>query len=163
MKKASKILGIVGGVIAILLALFAFARVRYYHVDVPAFIESSSDEEYYNETYQETYKKMFSDILGDAYTPRVYTFSEALKMVVNIFIGIGILISIAGILGIVSGAILEKSNIVAGVLMIIASIISLITVVGIIASPFLLLGGIFALIKDRSGDEIQVESKNENQ
>ncbi|MBN2878805.1 MAG: DUF4064 domain-containing protein [Clostridia bacterium] len=129
MRKASVILGIIGGGIAILLALsFIIQCIKFNHMD---FIANQ-------------------DI----------PFNEIEQMSISCyFVGIAYVVLAAGLLGVVGGAIAKNNTKIAGIFMIIASIITLITLLSIIACPLLLLGGIFALTDDKKAKIVETQSK----
>ena len=119
MRKASMILGIIGGLIAILLAL--------------SFIIQCIE---------------FSNM--DAIDKQNMIFKEEEQMAILwYFTGIAYAVLAAGLIGIVGGAIVKKNNKAAGLFMIIAGIVTLITIIAIIACPLLLLGVILSIVTDK--------------
>ena len=154
MRKASMILGIIGGVIAILVALFAILGGLIFRTAVPSLMES----DIYDEMITEYNEEMSDKIDGEIYTPDVDDFTEGYKVAGYMFIGIGGIIFISGLLGIIGGAIVKKNNIAAGIMMLIGSCITLFTLWSILSFPLLLLGGIFAFVKDNTVNQVQVQS-----
>jgi len=150
MRKASMILGIIGGVIAILVSLFAILGGMAVRTVMPEMMEQMPEIMEELET-QDGYTVDMSDM------PNSEEFETASNFAGGIFTGLGVVILIVGILGIVGGAIVKKNNVVAGVLMLIACVISIFTVWGLFAFLPLLLGGIFALVKDNSTAQPQVQ------
>jgi len=130
MRKASMVLGIVGGVVAILVALFAILGGVLFSTVNTTLFEENIDEE--------------------SYSIDIEDYRQQSKVGSIVFIVIGSIIFIAGLLGIIGGIIVKKNNIAAGVMMLIGRVITLIAIWAILAFIPLLLGGIFALVKDNS-------------
>lgn len=132
MKKASSVLGIVGGALSLFMALLCVVGgivlmamnssaiwdfVRRFDVNVPFFGNNMFD--------------WSLDIAGIA---------------VIIF---GLLKAACGVLGLVGGTMVPKNNVTAGVLMIVAAGVSLVITGGFFSMVLFTLGGIFALIKEK--------------
>jgi len=129
MKKASMILGIVGGIIAILVALLSLLGSAVFRSIGPAFDEDTPIKYEEFDEYENTVMNQVAS---------------------NTFLGFGATVLIAGILGLVGAAKVNQNNVSAGIMMIIASIISLLSFWGIFSFLLFLLGGIFALVNDKS-------------
>lgn len=67
-----------------------------------------------------------------------------------IIIFLGIMHAASGILGVIGARSIEKNNIQAGVLMLVGAGLSLLSGIGFIPMVLLLLGGIFALVKEKT-------------
>jgi hypothetical protein len=115
MKTASMVLGIVGGVIAVILGLL----------------------------YIFWLSTFFSDLFGSFfYSDADFDFSVFSDMYYTMFTVMGILSVVGGVLGLIGGIIVKKHNIPAGVMMIVAGVMS-------VSFLLFILAGIFALIKDK--------------
>ena len=125
------VLGIIGGVLAILLALLFIAGGVFFSQAFPALMESNMDYE-----MDSDYNYSFDN---DDF--------EGLDLVGYIYGGLGIVVLIGGVLGLVGGLLVNKNNVLAGVLMLIGGVMIIYLVLLFI---LLLLGGIFALVKDNS-------------
>ncbi len=146
MRTASLVLGIVGGVLAVIFGVMCIiggivAGSFVGHVD-----ELNTALENWDTMTNDDWNINDSDIQIDGY-----------ENVYNSFLGLGASIiyviggfSIVGAaLGIIGGALVKKKNVVAGILMLVASVPSLFTGFGIIASILLIIGGILALIPEK--------------
>ncbi len=139
MKTASRVLGIVGGCIAFIFSAFiilggvAFSTI-FPNIEFPEndteIIVNGEKIEFDNNIDKDSYQKAGL-----------------------VFVGYGSAILFAGILGILGGIFVKKKNIVAGILMLVGSAISFFTLWGIFISLLLLLGGIFALVRDSSNNK----------
>ncbi len=146
MRKASMVLGIIGGSLAIFVALFTMlGGVAFSYL---------GQTDVWTENIEEATK---DDSVFDAET--VTAAFEGPKFAANVFLVIGAVIFISGVLGIIGGAIVNKNNIAAGVLMLLGGMIALFTLWAFISFILLLLGGIFALVKDTSGNKLAEESQ----
>ncbi len=115
MKTASMVLGIVGGAIAIITGLlYAFGLSAFLGGFFEGFARSS-------------------DSFDFSYLSNLYN---------TLFIVFGIVCTLSGVLGLIGGIIVKKHNIAAGVMMIVAAVMS-------ISFILFLLGGIFALMKEK--------------
>lgn len=132
MKKASSVLGIVGGALSLFTALLCVVGgivlmamnssaiwdfVRHFDVNIPFFGDNMFD--------------WSLDIAG---------------IVVIIF---GLLKAACGVLGLIGGTMVKKNNVTAGVLMIVAAGVSLVITGGFFSMVLFTLGGIFALVKEK--------------
>ncbi len=132
MRKASSVLGIVGGAWSLLMALLCVIGgivmmsfnydgmwdfVRQFDVNIPFF--------------------------GDQ------LFDWSFDFVGIIVIVVGILNAVCGVLGLIGGTMVKKNNVTAGVLMIVAAGVSLIISGNFISMVLFTLGGIFALVKEK--------------
>ncbi|MEX1376508.1 MAG: DUF4064 domain-containing protein [Eubacteriales bacterium] len=151
MRKASMVLGIIGGVLGILAALLSFAMGSLFKSDaLTDMMEQSIEIAEADPEFAEAYGDM--DI---EYELNSEEFEMGTKMAGGILNGIGIFMVIASVLGIIGAAIVNKNNIAAGVMMLLAGIGLLFTVWGILSFILFLLGGIFAFVKDNSQPEPQ--------
>ena len=66
----------------------------------------------------------------------------------GVFLGFGIAAVAAGVLGLVGGIIVKKKNVAAGVMMIIASIISLFTFFNVASMTLFIIGAVMALKRE---------------
>lgn len=64
-------------------------------------------------------------------------------------LGVGICIFGAGILGLIGGIIVKRKNVAAGVVMIIAAVLSIFSFFNVIAIILFVLGAIFALVREK--------------
>ncbi len=132
MRKASSILGIVGGALSLFVALLFVVGgillmalntngiwdfVRHFDVNIPYF--------------------------GD----QIYNWIPGFTGIVVIIVGI--LKAACGALGLVGGTMVKKNNVTAGVLMIVAAGVSLVITGGFFSMVLFTLGGIFALVKEK--------------
>ena len=132
MKKASSILGIVGGALSLFGALLCVVGgilimclnssgiwnfVRRFDVDIPFFGAG--------------------------------LFDWSLNIVGIVVIIFGMLKAGCGVLGLIGGTMVKKNTVTAGVLMIVAAGVSLVLTGGFFSMVLFTLGGIFALIKEK--------------
>ncbi len=141
MRKASMILGIIGGVVAILVALLAI-----------------SGGVFFNTAYPEIMDKLESEGAYTVELEQAAGFEEGTRLAGQLFMGIGYVILAAGVMGLIGGIVVNKNNILAGVLMLISSVVTLFTVWAILSFILFLLGGIFALVKDSSDVQPSVQA-----
>ncbi len=123
MRKASMVLGIIGGAISLLGALSSI---------VVGFM-MKSDTGFISNLFNRVYSGFFS-ITADIW---------GVVMIVT-----GVIQIVCGVLGLVGGLTVNKKNVTAGVLMIVAAGISLL-ITGWLAMMLFALGGIFALVKEK--------------
>ena len=123
MRKASMVLGIIGGAMSLLSALSS----------IVIGIIMSSDTGFFANMFNKMYSGVFN-IKADTWG------------VVLIVCGASQVI--CGVLGLVGGLMVKKKNITAGVLMIISAGVSLL-ITGWLAVILFTLGGIFALVKEK--------------
>ena len=128
MRKASMILGIIGGIIAIIIALFVIGGGIFFR-NVP-------------------------ELIQNAQNTRIVERAADMGMRYNLagswLIIIGVVIILAGVTGIVGGAMVKEHNTAGGIMMLTAGFVSLITGWAAIAFVLLLIGGIFAFVKDNA-------------
>lgn len=143
MRTASRVLGIVGGCIALLIALFAIFGGVVFMAIIPNFenVFESEDFDFDND---------FDDSIFNQ-----DEMEQASRQGGMMFLAVGSVIFICGVLGIVGGILVKKHNILSGIFMLIGGVISFFTVWGIIVAILLILGGIFALINE-SKDSVPV-------
>ena len=133
MLKTSKILGIIGGGLALLLSSV------FLLIGIITFFTQTPDEilEGYNsyEEFIEDYPLQRQEGLATS------------KAFSPLFLHAGIYALIGGVIGIVGGAIVNKNRIIAGILMLIGSGFCLYSVVGFVSFILLLIGNILAFVK----------------
>lgn len=134
MRTASMVLGIVGGCIALVIALF----VIFGGIVFMTFIQNFESSEFY------------SDFESDNDFDNSFNFNEeeSSRFGGTIFLVMGSVLFVCGVLGIVGGILVKKRNILSGIFMIISAAVFFFTFWGIIAAILLLLGGIFALVNE---------------
>jgi hypothetical protein len=150
MRTASMVLGIVGGILAIILGIVALVIAGTADIFI---LEDSYGN--YMDDFNDALEK-FSDGNYDFDFEYDFNYSyewdvatQAARGYVTYLYIAGSLGMIGGILGIIGGAIVKKKNVLAGVFMIIACVLSSLSVWGLFGSVPLLVGGILALIKDK--------------
>jgi len=149
MRTASLVLGIVGGILAIIFGIVSLVIAGTADIFVP-------DSIYYDDFMNE-----FDDALeqyGDEYGfdfkfDYNYDWNDAAQAaaragIIYMYIA-GSLGIIGGILGIIGGAIVRKKNVLAGVFMFIGCVLSSLSGWGLFGGIPLLVGGILALVKDK--------------
>lgn len=119
MKKTSMVLGIIGGIIAIVIALFVIGG--------GIFVRS------------------FPEIAENA---RIATRGLGFDIVGSWTIIIGVVILLNGVLGIVGGSMVRDYNTAGAIMLLTASFIALITLWSILSFVLFLMAGIFAFVKD---------------
>ncbi|MEX1307757.1 MAG: hypothetical protein AB1Z19_04445 [Eubacteriales bacterium] len=134
MRKASMILGILGGAIAILIALIIIGSALFFTAAVPVLMDS----EFYGEEYNN-------------YDSIDFNVEKSFGFVIAFVTSYGGGVLLSGILGLTGGLLVPKHNVLAAVLMLLGSAITLILFYyGIIPFLLMLLGGIFALVTDNN-------------
>jgi len=130
MRKTSMILGIIGGVVALLLAL-ALIFMGILVLDTGL------------------WKDAF-DILAKEYHGIIteYEFLQSASIGGIVFISLGICAAVAGILGVVGGSIVKRSNVAAGVMMIIATVLSVVSFFNLISIILFVIGSVFAFRRE---------------
>lgn len=143
MRTASMVLGIVGGCIALIIALFVIFGGIVFVTFIPNF------------EYSEFYSEFESD--NDFHDD--FNFNEEMQESSRfggmIFLIMGSVFFVCGVLGIIGGILVKKKNILSGIFMIISAAVFFFTFWGIIAAILLLLGGIFALVNERNDIPVQ--------
>ncbi len=149
MRTASMVLGIVGGILAIIFSIVALVIAGTADIFIP------------NVNYYDDFMDEFDDALegfGDEYGFEFdfdynYDWNDAAQSAARAGITYmyvaGSLGIIGGILGIIGGAVVKKKNVLAGIFMIIGCVLSSLSGWGLFGSIPLLVGGILALIKDK--------------
>lgn len=143
MKTASLVLGIIGGVLAIIFAIIfigsgALVGSMAQGIDE---LTAQMEEEGWEVVEDESVSVLATDVTGAAAGTLL-------------FIGIASIIGAA--MGIVGGALAKKKSIIAGILMLVAAIPSFFTGLGIIASVLFIIGGIMALIPQKTEQKAAV-------
>ncbi len=128
MKTASMVMGIIGGSLALLIALFLI-------LGGAAFLNRSLWE------------------FDSGYDDWEWNTREAMDAGRNVggglFITFGVLSAIGGAMGLIAGIIVKKSNVAAGVLMIISAVICLIVFFNFVSMILFILGAVFAFVKEK--------------
>lgn len=141
MRKASKIIGIIGGVLAILTGLFIIGSGVIFKTVMPAMMDTAFEQAEF-ETVE------YAD--GTEFSVEDYDkmFTQTSSFAINIFLIFGSVIFVSGVVGTIGAAIVNSNNVAAGVMMLISAVACLFTLWGFLSFVLLLLGGIFALVKD---------------
>lgn len=129
MRTTSRVLGIIGAAISILFGLFLI-------LGGAAFMNSSIWESAYNS----------SDALNDIMTQSDYVEQNVTAGMVFLSFGMGSVA--AGILGLVGGLIVTRKNMAAGVMMIIAAVLSLFTFFNLVSMTLFIIGSVMALKRE---------------
>ncbi len=144
MKKASYVLGIIGGCLAVISALLCLALGLFLLLGSQAF-----------------FSELFSFINEVAIHNVPFNFIDGnfVGVISGVFVLFTAVISLAaGVLGLIGAVSVNKNNVKAGVLMIVGAGLCLITpVIGFFPMALLLLGGIFALVKEKPEQDGQVQ------
>lgn len=173
MRTASMVLGIVGGAIALILAIVLFIGSSFVaavpwseynnfdwnYSDSSGFDWStdssdSSDWEWNDSTSSDELNNLLDSLKNNDSDYNTDSLAEVPGVVQNM-VGTVLLVPaicalIAGVLGLIGGIIVKKKNVAAGVLMIISAVLSLISFFNIISMALFIVGGVFALMRDRS-------------
>lgn len=137
MRTASRVLGIVGGCLAIVFSLFIiFAGVMF--IAVIPIIENSE----FDSSIQP------DNDFDDGFNFNNEEVDESTRFGGMIFLGLGSLIFTSGVLGLVGGILVKKRNVLSGIFMLIGGGICLIIIWAFLLGILLLLGGIFALVNE---------------
>ncbi len=154
MRTAGMVMGIVGGAIALLFAiLIIFGGLTFMNLGI---WDSSYDYDYdfdsdLNLDSLDDLEDLNFNFDLDDYASDNIAYRNAQEMgfafARTIVLVFGILTGIAGVLGLVGGLIVKKKNVAAGVLMIIAAVLSFFN---IISMALFILGAVFSLMRDRS-------------
>ena len=145
MKTASVILGIIGGVLAILCALFIFFGSLFFS-GVLAKIENSENLGVYHDD-----KYDLNEEISDSDTSGIF---KGLGAFTGIY---GSFVLLAGVLGAVGAIYVNMKNKMAGIFMLVGGAIMFITIWGFFIAVMLFLGGIFALIQEKK-DKSEIQS-----
>ncbi len=130
MRTTSMVLGIIGGIVAILFGLSII-------LGGIAFSEDSLWEDMYDASVYDS---------GIAY--QQYSADAGRDMAAAMFIGLGACALISGALGLTGGIIVKRKNNAAGVMMIIAAVLSAFGFFNLVAMILFILGAVFALKKE---------------
>ncbi len=133
MRKVSKVLGIVGGVLSLVMGVLCI---------LGGVLLMTFGSGIMTDIIQHFSKINTFDTPGF-----IFDFSAQISGVVMIFVGF--FSAASGVLGLIGGTMVLKNNVTAGVLMIVAAGIGLLLSGGWIATILLILGGIFALVKEK--------------
>lgn len=147
MRTASMVLGIVGGVLAIIFAIIFImsGAVMSTGVDVVNDLDGlvvdieGEDGNSVHVDLTENSSELFDTMAG------------SMVRAAQTWIWIAAILSLVGaVLAIIGGAVVKKKNVLAGIFMIIAAVLCLFTGLGFIATIVLILSAIFAFVKDNS-------------
>ncbi|MBN1892511.1 MAG: DUF4064 domain-containing protein [Clostridiales bacterium] len=127
MRNASKVLGIIGGVISVLLGLFLILTGATF------FMKTSLWEPINNPT------ELIREVLPE---------SRYITLAATLFVIWGIVSVIAAALGLIGGIIVKKKNVASGVMMIVAAVLSIFAYFNLISMTLFIIGGVFALKKE---------------
>ena len=154
MRTAGMIMGIVGGAIALLFAiLIIFGGLTFMNLGI---WDGSYDYDYDFDTdlnldSLDNLDDLDFNVDFDDYASDSIAYRDAEEMGLafagTFVLVFGILTGIAGVLGLVGGLIVKKKNVAAGVMMIIAAVLSFFN---IISMALFILGAVFSLMRDRS-------------
>jgi amino acid transporter len=146
------VMGIVGGAIALIVAVLLFLG----SVAVTNLAPWNNTYEYnYDYDYDDDFSHWdddneFSSWDDDFKQDLMFESQDVAKNVAGtMFLVPGIIAAVAGIMGLVGGIIVKKKNVAAGVLMIIAAVLSLFSFFNIVSMVLFILGGVFALMRER--------------
>ncbi len=163
MKTASMVLGIIGGAFALLLAVgLIIGGIACFNVDSWSdFIEGdlswyfSSDGNTWNSGDWDSDEWNFESddgswsfkVEGDEF-PADEAAAFAIAGAGTLLLVAGIFAFVSGVLGLIGGCIAKSKSSAAGVMMIIAAVLSLFAMFNVVSMILFILGGIFALKKD---------------
>ncbi len=154
MRTAGMVMGIVGGAISLLLAILiilggvAFMNITPWTNSFDYDYDFDPDLDFDSWDSFDDFDYDFNNYMTDDIAYNDYE-SMGQTIAGGVFVVLGIGSAIAGILGLVGGLIIKKKNVAAGVMMIIAAVLSLVCFLNIISMALFILGGIFALMRDR--------------
>lgn len=146
MRTAGMIMGIVGGAFALLFAVLlilgsvAITNLSPWNNTYGYEYDYDYDYDYDDFNNWDDFNQYDNDIISD---------STARNIAGTVFLIPGICGAIAGVMGLVGGIIIRKKNVASGVLMIISAVLSLICFFNIVSMVLFILGGVFALMRDR--------------
>ena len=150
MRTASMVLGIVGGCVALVLAILSVLGGLMLTSILPDMFETELFDEL--GVYEQVEDVIEADLA-----------EESILLVTNIggsFLWIyAALLFICAAAGIAGGIIVKKQNIAAGVLMLVGGVLAIVTVWGILAGALTAAGGILALVKEKTDDEPAVSEQ----
>lgn len=145
MRKASRILGIIGGCLALVVAFFMLLGGIFMLIG--------------GEFLFAEIGRVVNHATRFADGPWNWMSYGFLGTIGGIFMFFGFaLATAAGILGLVGATSVETNNTKAGVLMLVGAGLSLLTGIGFYTMVLLLLGGIFALVKEKPSQDTQTPS-----
>ncbi len=137
MKTASMVMGIIGGSIALIVALVMIVTgVAFYSIS-----------DYSHSEWNSEWNFEYSDSLDD-YDIQINP-GRVTGFVGGGIIFFAVLSLFAGVLGLVGGIIAKKRNVAAGVLMIIAAPLSLFGYFNVVSMILFILGAVFAFVKEK--------------
>jgi|GEM_PF-1522359 len=150
MKTASLVLGIIGGVLAIIFAIITMAGGAFMG-GAAGYIQGTDEfgstmDELTDQLEAEGFVIEDGDVNFDALDDAINYGAGAVAT--GLYIA-GILGIVGGILAIVGGALAKKKNVLAGIFMLVAAVPSFFTFLGFLASIVLIIGGILALIPEK--------------
>lgn len=134
MRKASKVLGIVGGAVSLLFALLCI---------IGGIVFMATDTSFFTELFDNMYIDMDMGFASNM----IMNWTASILGIMLIVVGV--LNAVGGVLGLVGGLMVDKKNVTAGVLMIVSAGISLLLSGNWLTMILCTLGGIFALVKEK--------------
>ncbi len=137
MKTASMVLGIIGAAFAIIVAIVFLAGGAF--LGAASNVVNNMDEELEN-AISESVDGLDVDV-------DLSVAADAVSVWAYVWCGLSVVGAVLGIVGAVN---VKKSNIAAGVLMLVAAVPSFFTGLGFIASILFIIGGILALVSGKS-------------
>lgn len=140
MRKASKVLGIVGGSLSLAVGLLCIIGAVVMMTVGPDFFTSLMD--------------IFDDMNATVELTSDFMFNWTAQIGGIVILIFGVFKIACGVIGLVGGIIVPKKNVTAGVLMIVAAAVSLLLAAGWITTILFTLGGIFALVKEKPNPEV---------
>lgn len=134
MRKAGKVLGIVGGALSLLATLLYI---------IGGIVFMSTDTGFITDLIDSMYMDMDMGFASNMIMNWTTSILGVMLIVIGVFNAVG------GVLGLVGGLMVDKKNVTAGVLMIVSAGISLLLSGNWLTMVLCTLGGIFALMKEK--------------
>lgn len=147
MKTASLVLGIIGGVLAIIFGIiYIVGGIAASSLVGSADALGNTLDEFSEAMEAEGWVVEDADLDFEGYDD---VYNASVGAGITMVYVVGILSIVGAVLGIVGGAMTKKKNVIAGILMLVAAVPSFFTGLGIIASILFIIGGILALIPEK--------------
>ncbi len=144
MRKTSRILGIIGSVLALVLGGFAIIDACF-HTFMDDFYDYSGDYYYDDYYYEDEYESLTADKMlpaeEDGYTTEPYIDPFAISSGCSVVLG--------GLLGILGSVLAKRYNTAAGILFIVSAVLTLFSS-AFIAGVLFVIAAVFALKRERS-------------
>ena len=145
MKTASLVLGIIGAAFAIIVAIVFLAGGAF--LGAASNVVNNMDEQLGDIIAESTDGDVRVDIDLDGLGEVTGAAADLVSVWAYVWCGLSVVGAVLGIIGAVK---VNKNNVTAGVLMLVAAVPSFFTGVGIIASILFIIGGILALVSGKS-------------